>query len=129
MSEPKSDGRQDDRAANGPYHLKNVQTGDYATLFSDADRCEMVNTNDNTHPGSQVKNFPFHSSSTFTSFDAKKWIITHLKRDEYKIRNSTFASFACFDNRPEVGDRILGKWDQPSTWRVRPTPGPKVCFT
>ena len=47
-----------------------------------------------------------------------QWLVTHLRRDQYKIQNLEFNSFASYNPRPEVEDLILGK-PFPKVWKIR----------
>ena len=54
-----------------------------------------------------------------------QWAITHLERDKYHIENRRLGSFASYDNRPVVGDQVLGKWNKASAvWNIRPVNAP-----
>ena len=51
-----------------------------------------------------------------------QWSIKHLDRDKYELENTLTKSFAGYNNRPEVGGLVIGKWTKASViWSIRPT--------
>ena len=55
----------------------------------------------------------------------RKWLITHLVHDDYKIQNVDFKSFASHDNGPMVEDPVLGK-AQAISWVIRFVQSPSI---
>ena len=106
----------------------NVFTGSYAALLNHDDRSEVVNItfrlNGDDDPGSAVC-IPYRPDCHRLTNDNTKWQITHLRRDEYKIQNVDFKSFASYDNGPMVEDPVLGK-SKAISWTVRLVQGPNT---
>ena len=58
-----------------------------------------------------------------------QWSINYVKRDEYRISDLEFGSFACYDNRPQATDPVLSKRDDTSVWKIRPVLGSNHYYT
>ena len=54
-----------------------------------------------------------------------QWLITHLGRNQYKIQNADFSSFASYDTRPQVEDPVLGK-SGAIPWTIRLAQSPNA---
>jgi hypothetical protein len=104
----------------------NIQSGDNATQLSDIDRSEIVTTNEKANPRSEVNLYILKCEVVVIIL---QWFITFVKRDEYHIRNRAFASFVCYDNRPQAADSVLSKRDNTSIWRIRRVPGANAYYT
>jgi hypothetical protein len=120
--------RDSEHGDQATYYIVNVQTGDYATQLSNIDRLEVVTTNEKCNRHSQV-NTQLLKLAVPSELNTLQWFLTSVKRDEYKIHNREFRSFACYDNRPQATDSVLTKRDVASVWRIRPIPGPNAYYT
>ena len=58
-----------------------------------------------------------------------KWLITHLRFDEYMLKNTDFHSYASYDPNPKIEDPVLGKWDVAKAWRIRVVANPNICMS
>ena len=112
----------------GSYHIVNLETGAFAGLLNDNDQSEVASITMGLHNqydrGLKVHIFIF--SSNPCENNASKWLIKHLRSDEYMIQNVDFQSYASYDPAPRMGDAVLGKWDTGGTWRVRVVSSPNV---
>ena len=99
--------------------------GSHAALLNNDVRSEIVNITfnlkDEINRGSEV-DIPIDHKARLTS---SQWLITHLGREEYKIQNADFKSFAGYDPNPQIEDQVLGKAD-PVSWTVRLAQSPNI---
>ena len=106
------------------YRLVNVETGAYVALLSDTDGLGLINMTpnleDEQNRGSEVE-ISLVRILLRQNLPMLQWFVTHLRRDEYKLQNSHFKSFAVYANRPQAGNQILAKRDKPVAWIIRRT--------
>jgi hypothetical protein len=56
-----------------------------------------------------------------------KWLVTHLRLDEYMVQNVEFQSYMSYDTNPKHGEQAFGKWEVAKEWRIKVVVGPNIC--